>query len=94
MIERTDYPQNESVHAAVPLEMRVARDGKSSSDSAFFTEVKMCWLKTKSVSKSADVSTAVSFSPVSTDTRMHTSAFYITTLNTCVEGKTRIVQSF
>lgn len=37
---------------------------------------------------------ALIFSPVSTDTRMHTSVFYITALNTCVEGKTRIVQSF
>lgn len=35
MIERTERPQNESVHTAVPLEMRVARDGKSSCDSAF-----------------------------------------------------------
>lgn len=45
MIERTEHPKNESVHAAVPLEMRVARDGRS--DSAFSTEVKMRWLKTK-----------------------------------------------
>lgn len=34
---------------------------------------------------------ALLFSPVSADTRMHTTAFYITALNTCVEGKTRAI---
>lgn len=30
---------------------------------------------------------ALLFSPASTDAQMHTTAFYITALNTCVEGK-------